>query len=82
MEFEWDEAKSQANREKHGFDFTFAIRIFSGAVRQFVDLRPWDERRIVATGQVEGRYITVVYTRRGDRVRIISARPARRAERF
>jgi uncharacterized DUF497 family protein len=28
MEFEWDEQKNEANRLKHGFDFTFAIRIF------------------------------------------------------
>jgi uncharacterized DUF497 family protein len=77
-----DEAKDRANRLKHGFDFTFAIRIFEGRVRQFVDPRPWDERRIVATGQVDGRFITVVYTRREARVRIIPARPARRSERF
>jgi uncharacterized protein len=41
MEFEWDEAKDRANRDKHGFDFTFASRIFSGRVRQFIDSRPW-----------------------------------------
>jgi uncharacterized protein len=82
MEFEWDDAKDRENRDKHGFDFTFAIRIFGGRVRQFVDPRPWDERRIVATGRVDGRFITVVYTRRNGRGRIISARPARRSERF
>lgn len=82
MEFEWDEAKNEANRLKHGFDFTFAIRIFEGAVRRFVDTRPRGELRIVATGQVEGRFITIVYTRRGGRYRIISARPARSIERF
>jgi uncharacterized protein len=82
MEFEWDEAKDEANFAKHGFDFAHAIRIFDGAVRQFVDPRPWGEQRIVATGRVEGEFITVVYTRRNGRYRIISARPARRRERF
>jgi uncharacterized DUF497 family protein len=82
MEFEWDATKDWANRTKHGFDFTFAIRIFNGPVRQFVDPRPWGERRIVVTGQVDGRFITVVYTRRSGRYRIISARPARSNERF
>ena len=82
MEFEWDEAKDRANRLKHGFDFTFASRIFNGPVRRFVDPRPWGEQRLVATGQVEGRFITVVYTRRGDRYRVISTRPARSNERF
>jgi uncharacterized protein len=82
MEFEWDDAKDRANRQKHGFDFTFASRIFNGPVRRFADPRSWGEERIAATGQVEGRFITVVYTRRGERYRIISARPARSNERF
>jgi uncharacterized protein len=82
MEFEWDDTKDRANRGKHGFDFAFAVRIFNGPVRQYLDRRPWGEPRIVATGQVDGRFITVVYTRRGERYRIISARPARSNERF
>jgi len=82
MEFEWDEAKNGANRLKHGFDFTFAIRIFDGRVRQGIDRRPRNERRVIATGQVEGLWISVIYTRRNGRYRIISARPARRGERF
>jgi uncharacterized DUF497 family protein len=82
MEFEWDEAKSEANFVKHGFDFEHAIQIFDGPVREHVDPRPWGERRIVATGIVRGEFITVVYTRRNGRRRIISARPARRSERF
>jgi uncharacterized protein len=82
MEFEWDEAKNEANFAKHGFDFEHAIQIFDGPIRQFADSRPWGEQRIVATGQVAGEFITIVYTRRNGRCRIISARPARRSERF
>lgn len=82
MEFEWDEAKNEANFAKHGFDFEHAIQIFDGPVRQYVDPRPWGEERIVTTGQIQGEFITVVYTRRDGRCRIISARPARRNERF
>jgi uncharacterized DUF497 family protein len=82
MKFEWDEQKNEANRLKHGFDFTFAIRIFNGPVRRALDPRPRSEPRIVATGKVEDRWITIVYTRRNGRYRIISARPARRNERF
>jgi hypothetical protein len=81
MEFEWDEAKNAENRRKHGFDFVYAIRIFDGPVRRLASLRPGEERRMIATGQVEGRFISVVYTRRNGRYRIISARPARRNER-
>jgi uncharacterized protein len=82
MEFEWDEAKNEANQLKHGFDFAFAIRIFDGPVRRLASLRPGSEWRTVATGRVEDRFISVVYTRRDGRYRIISARPARRYERF
>jgi uncharacterized DUF497 family protein len=41
MELEWDDAKDRASRQKHGFDFTFASRIFNGPVRRFVDPRRW-----------------------------------------
>jgi uncharacterized protein len=82
MDFEWDDAKDRANIAKHGFDFAFAVRIFNGPVRRFIDPRQWSESRIVATGQLDGRFIGVVYTRRNGRYRIISARPARRSERF
>jgi uncharacterized protein len=82
MEFEWDEAKNEENRRKHGFDFAYAIRIFDGPVRRLASRRRHEERRMIATGQVEGRFISVVYTRRDGRYRIISARPARRNERF
>ena len=82
MEFEWDEAKNDANLAKHGFDFEHAAQIFEGPVREQTDPRPWGEQRTVATGQIGGNFITVVYTRRNGRYRIISARPARRSERF
>jgi uncharacterized protein len=82
MEFEWDEVKSEANFAKHGFDFEHAIQIFERPIRQHVDPRPWGEQRIVATGSVAGEFITVIYTVRNGRYRIISARPARRSERF
>ena len=82
MEFEWDEAKNDANFAKHGFDFAYAIRIFDGPVRRLASRRMGEEQRMIATGQVEGRFISVVYTRRSGRYRIISARPARRNERF
>ncbi|HEV8031142.1 MAG TPA: BrnT family toxin [Stellaceae bacterium] len=43
MEFEWDEAKNEANFAKHGFDFEHAIQIFDGPIRQFADPRPWGD---------------------------------------
>jgi len=81
-EFEWDETKSAAAKEARGFDFNFAVRVFDGDVFEIDDLRfDYGERRIRATGKVEGRLLTVVYTVRGNTRRIISARIASKRER-
>ena len=81
--FEWDEAKSQDNLEKRGFDFEYAARIFKGGdLLEYEDSRRhYGERRIVAIGEVEGQILFVVYTSRGASRRIISARLASRRER-
>ena len=82
MEFEWDEAKRQANLAKHGIDFIDAGYIFDGEFVEREDRRrAYGESRYQVTGVVGGRILRVVYTRRGDRCRIISARRVRRNER-
>ena len=82
MDFEWDEAKRRANILKHGIDFANAIEIFARRLVENEDRRrDYGERRVVAAGEAGGRVLRIVYTRRGDRYRIISARRARRDER-
>jgi uncharacterized DUF497 family protein len=82
MGFEWDEAKRQANILKHGIDFVDAIGIFAGRFTEAEDLRHgYGERRLLVTGELAGEMIRLVYTWRGERRRIISARRARRDER-
>ena len=82
MEFEWDEAKRQANILKHGIDFVDAIAIFSGRVEESEDRRrDYGERRFLATGDADGSILRLVFTWRGSRRRIISARRAKRYER-
>lgn len=67
---------------ERGFDFEFATRVFDGPLVQGADRRrDYRERRIVATGKIETGIFVVVYTWRGDRRRIITARPANRRER-
>lgn len=78
--FEWDEKKRNSNLEKHGIDFVDAIEIFLSAHVDVVSKHP-GELRHEATGEVAGRIVTVVHTRRGDVIRLISARIARRNER-
>jgi uncharacterized protein len=82
VEFEWDEAKNQANMAKHGIDFDDAIHIFTARILERVDnRRDYGETRTSAVGMVDGKELVVVYTMRGHICRIISARRARRDER-
>jgi uncharacterized protein len=82
MDFEWDEAKSQANILKHGIDFVDAIAVFSGRFIETEDQRrDYGERRYRAVGRLGGAVIQVAYTWRGERRRIISARRAGRNDR-
>src|SRR5438094_7089293 len=80
--FEWGEFKHQNNIEKHGISFETAIQVLVRGVVQHIDRRrSYGEDRTVAIGESEGREIVVVYTRRGENLRIISARRAKRHER-
>ena len=82
MEFEWDENKRRSNLSKHGIDFVDAAKIFNSSVLERVDNRyDYDETRIVTLGEVNGVVLFVVYTRRGEVRRIISARRATKGER-
>lgn len=82
MEFEWDERKDASNFEKHHIDFEFAKQIFAGPVlERSADRKDYGEIRIVAIGAVEGIEIVVVYTKRGETRRLISARRAHVTER-
>lgn len=83
MAFEWDEEKNQANIAKHGIGFARAKQIFAGPTLYRVDeRRDYGERRIVSIGMIEEILIlVVVHTDRRGVTRIISARPAKRAER-
>jgi uncharacterized DUF497 family protein len=81
-DFEWDEAKAEANLEKHGIDFVRAARIFQGPVFEAVNGRDYGgERRIRAIGEAGGLHLVVIYTWRGRIRRIISAWKAGRNDR-
>ena len=82
MRFEWDDAKNQANRRKHGLDFTDAPLVFAGGTLTFEDLhRPYDEPRYLTVGVLAGRMVIMAHTLRGDATRIISMRKANARER-
>ena len=64
MEFEWDEAKSDACLGLRGFDFAFASRVFDDPARLVErDLRiDYREARYVAIGKIDRRVFVIVYT--------------------
>jgi uncharacterized DUF497 family protein len=82
VSFEWSEEKRLANLAKHGVDFELAALIFAGMVLVAEDVRQdYGERRFRALGEVDGDVYVVVFTRRGDRTRSISAWKAGRRDR-
>ena len=81
-EFERDEAKADSNLAKHVVTFEAARSVFDDVFA--FDSFDWDcgpdETRYVITGLVNGVMLTVVYTERNERTRIISALKAMRHE--
>jgi uncharacterized DUF497 family protein len=80
MQFEWDERKRLANLAKHGLDFLDADLIFRGALYSYPSERRGEDRW-VTVGLLDGREVALVWTARGDAMRLISFRRARREER-
>jgi uncharacterized protein len=83
MIFEWDENKNQRNIEKHGISFDEAISLFLHPAIRSVDKRfSYKETRYQLIGITNDLVaVSLICTIRGDRIRIISARPAERKER-
>ena len=82
MEFEWDPRKAAANLVKHKVSFEEAATVFGDPLGRIVaDPRhSTAEERLVRISR-ERRLLAVMYVERAEAVRIISARPATRAER-
>ena len=78
--YEWDEAKRSLVLAKHDIDLVEAARILDGPVL-IVPSERNGEPRWLAIGILNGREIALVFTRRGDNIRLISARRAREHER-
>jgi uncharacterized protein len=83
MEVEWDPKKAASNLQKHGVSFSDAEAVlFDPNALSFEDTAAQGEQRFVVIGMDHlWRLLVVVYTDRGNRVRLISARSATRSER-
>ena len=76
MDFEWDEAKNASNRAKHGVDFALALDFaWDRASIWPDDRRDYGEDRAIAYGEAaDGQLYVIVFTWRGEAIRIISVR--------
>ena len=83
MTVEWDPAKARSNRKKHGVDFAeAAVALEDELALTIEDTSSRGEQRFVTLCRdSHERVIVVVFTLRGDTVRIISARKATGHER-
>lgn len=80
--FEWDDKKNRANQAKHGIPFEVLTGCFDGPMLVKLDARlDYGETRWIAMALLGVVPVVIVYTERGQNIRIISARKADRRER-
>ena len=81
LKFVWDSEKAEKNFKKHKVKFETAARVFfdNNSIDEFDELHSDFEGRYKIIGKVD-EILVVIYTERGDRNRIISARYATKRE--
>ena len=80
MDFEFDPAKSDRNKRKHGIDFVEAQALWDDPDLIEIPARTVDEPRYLIVGRIGKAHWTGIITYRDDKIRIISVRPSRREE--
>jgi uncharacterized DUF497 family protein len=75
--FEFDEAKSRSNLEKHGIDFVQAQELWSDPYLIEIPAKTTDEPRSMVIGRIRGKHWSAVITHRSKNIRIISVRRSR-----
>jgi uncharacterized DUF497 family protein len=82
MEFEWDARKAASNWRKHGIDFADAATVlYDENALTVPDVHPFEDRFVTVGRDALGRVLVVVYTWRGEKAHLISARRATAKER-
>ena len=82
--FEWDRRKEAANRQKHGVGFAEASTVFDDPLSITIpdpDHAAAEERFVIIGMSGKRSLLIVIHTIRGERIRLISARPATKHER-
>ncbi len=80
MEFEFDPAKSESNRKKHGIDFLDPQALWDDPDLVEIPATTAGEKRFVVIGRISAKHWSAIITRRSNRIRIISVRRSRREE--
>lgn len=84
MKFEWNHQKAKSNVRKHRVSFTEAITVFDDPFLIVIsdpDHSDEEERLFLIGESNRLRLLVVIYTEKGNRIRLISARRATKAER-
>lgn len=82
LKIEWDDNKNVINKKKHGISFETAANVFldENLYIDYDEFHNDDEDRWKVVGMVNN-ILAVIYTERGEKYRLISARPATKKER-
>ena len=78
--FEYDEAKSLSNAEKHGIDFRAAQAIWEDPDAIEIQAKSYDEERFIVIGLIGDKHWSAVITYRDTSIRLISVRRSRTQE--
>jgi hypothetical protein len=78
--FQYDEAKSKVNLDKHGIDFVDAQRLWNDPDLLEIPAKTEDEPRFFVVGQIDEKHWSAVITYCGTHIRIISVRRSRTEE--
>lgn len=80
MGFEYDLDKSAGNKRKHGIDFEEAQTLWDDPDLVEIPAKTTDEPRMLVIGMIGGKHWSAVITCRGENIRLISVRRARKEE--
>ena len=78
--FEFDDAKSESNRQKHGIDFLDALLLWEDSNLLEIPAKTSDEPRFLIVGMIGKKHWSAVITYRNEKIRLISVRRARDEE--
>lgn len=80
-DFEWDSTKAESNLAKHGVSFPEAATVFADPMAVYLDDGSGTGNMVVIGISLRKHLLYFVHVERGERDRIISARPATAAAR-